>query len=126
MSLNGREFGFDYLLQSIEAGVTYTQVRGINKEKEIYLSDMPADQYTFSLKYFIDKNGVTLGYLGINTLKQDRINAHTLERTDETPGYFTHNIFMTKKFSRSELRGFSFTTRVDNLTNRRYRKHASN
>ncbi|OUR99800.1 hypothetical protein A9Q84_01870 [Halobacteriovorax marinus] len=126
VSLKGREFGMDYLYDRVEFGLSYSRNRGTNKTLGLYLADMPADQYNYNFKYHLDEYGLVLGYLGINTLKQDRINRDTTERTDETPGYFIHNIFVTKSFIRGALKGFSVMTRVDNFTNRNYRKHGSN
>lgn len=122
----GREFSLSYLYDQYEFSATFTQNRGYNRLENIYISSMPADQYSFNLKYYLDDQGVSMGYLGIKALDQSRVNPQTTERTDATPGYFTHSIFLNKNFLSGKLRGIGLSARVDNLTNRRYRKHFSN
>jgi hemoglobin/transferrin/lactoferrin receptor protein len=126
VKINGRELEVEYLYDRFESKLTYTQTRGRNITKSIYIADMPADQYTFNVKYNLEDNGIVFGYLGILTNDQDRVNPQTEERTDPTPGYLTHNVFFTKKFLSGDFKGFEISTRIDNLTNRDYRKHASN
>jgi len=126
VKISGQEIEVEYLYDRFEAKATFTRVRGRNVTKGIHLSDMPADQYTFNFKYNLEDIGLSFGYLGILTNDQDRVNPQTIERTDATPGYYTHNIFATKSFESGDFKGFEISTRIDNLTNRVYRKHASN
>lgn len=122
VSLNGHEVSGSLLLKQLELSVSYSRIRAFNKTLALYIEGLPADQYNYSLTYFLDKIDAQVGYLGVNALKQDRINRNTTQRQDETPGYFVHNIFAKKNFDS----GYSLGTRIDNLTNRIYRKHSSN
>lgn len=121
VSMHGDEVSMNLALFDLDLGVTYTKVRGLDKKLGTYIADLPADQYTYNLTYHFYESEVELGYLGVMALKQDRINRDSIERTDETPSYFVHNIFMKKSF-----KDFILNTRIDNITNREYRKHASN
>jgi hemoglobin/transferrin/lactoferrin receptor protein len=131
VNLWGTEASVSYLFRGFEARATYTQSRGIRKNYDpelnegYYLDDMPADQYTYSLKYNFMDQGVSIGYLGINTLEQDRTNPYTDSRVEDTDGYFIHNAFVTKAFTSGALEGLRLSSKFDNFTNRRYRKHAS-
>lgn len=125
-SLRGRELSLGYLYDIFEFNLTYTQSRGVNKTRGIYLADMPADQYTYKVKTNFHDQGFAIGYLGVNTLEQNRTNPGEVnERTVSTPGYFIHGAFIEKSFNKGILEGLRLNARVDNLTNRRYRKHAS-
>lgn len=126
VAIKGRGASISYLYDQIELGVSYTRMRAVNKKLGLFLADIPADQYNYKLNYYLDQYGLSFGYLGINALKQDRINRETLERTDETPSYFIHNVFMKKSFHSGVLKNLSLLGRVNNITNRRYRKHGSN
>lgn len=116
----GTEISVRYLLNSVDMRLSYSQVRGKNKEENLYLEDLPADQYNLDLKYYLDKYDLTLGYLTHLALEQNRVNPETIQRTDRSDGYLLHSISLSKKFD-----DVNFDFRIDNLTNTKYRKHAS-
>ena len=64
---------------------------------------------------------VTWGYNGLFSHEQRRVNSETEQRTDPTPSYLIHSIYINKAFN-----DFDVNLRIDNLTNLEYRKHASN
>ena len=120
VNLYGTEIDLGFMYDSYDFKLSYSQVRGKNKTENIYLEDLPADHYNFQFKYYLDREELTLGYLGHLALKQDRVNSQTIQRTDETDSYLVHNIFFSKK-----IKQFDINFRIDNFTNREYRKHAS-
>lgn len=126
VSLSGHEISSSYMFDQVEFQLAYSKIRAINKSLNTYVETLPADQFNYGISYYLDRFDVQIGYLGIHALKQDRINRQTTQRTDETPGYFTHNIYANKKFTQGVLDGFKLSVRIDNLTNRVYRKHTSN
>ncbi|MBL7664303.1 MAG: TonB-dependent receptor [Bacteriovoracaceae bacterium] len=119
--IEGSEISAQYLQNIWDVKVAYTTAKGYNETLGIYLSDMPANQYLFDVKMHQDKYGLTMGYLGIMTMAQNKVNPQTIERTTATPGYFIHSVFMNKKI----MKDFNLSLRVDNMTNKDYRKHAS-
>ena len=124
--LHGGEFSLDYNYDIASFKMVYSRVRGMNISDEIFLSRLPADTYTYQISFFFDSIGVTTGYQGVNALKQDRVNPQTLEIALETPSYFIHSFFFNKSFDRGLLKGLTLRTKVENFTNRYYRRHASN
>jgi hemoglobin/transferrin/lactoferrin receptor protein len=120
VNLYGTEIDFGFMYDAYDFRISYSQIRGKNKTENLYLEDLPADHYNFQFKYFLDRHELTLGYLGHLSLKQDRVNAQTIQRTDETDSYLTHSISINKKHN-----DFDVNFRIDNFTNTEYRKHAS-
>lgn len=118
--LSGAELSVNYLYDVYDLKLSYSQVRGRNNTKDIYLEDLPADNFNFQFKYDLERYSLTLGYLGHLSLEQDRVNPETLQRTDPTASYYVHNVFVNKSF-----KDFDLGLRIDNLGNKEYRKHAS-
>ncbi|MAZ50069.1 MAG: hypothetical protein CME65_16015 [Halobacteriovoraceae bacterium] len=119
-SLYGGELELSVLYDAYETGIGYSQIRGRNESEDLWLEDLPADQYNFKFNYFLDRYGLTFGYLGSYALEQHRVNPQTIQRTDKTNSYFIHNIYASKK-----INDFQVDFRVDNFTNQEYRRHAS-
>lgn len=120
VSMFGGELEAALLWDAIEARVSYSKVRGRDESQDLWLQDLPADQYNFSFNYYLDKYQVTLGYLGNYALEQHRVNPQTIQRTEKTDSYLIHNVFASKKW-----RNFNLDFRADNVTNQKYRRHAS-
>lgn len=120
VELSGTELALNYIYNSYDLRLSYSQVRGKNLSEDIYLSDLPADSYNIQFKYMLDRYDLTLGYLGHLALKQDRVNPETIERTDPTASYLIHSVFASKS-----LDDFDISLRVDNVGNKKYRRHAS-
>lgn len=116
----GGELQLDVLYDAFDFGVSYAQVRGRNESEDLWLEDLPADQYNFKINYFLDRYGLTVGYLGSYALEQHRVNPQTIQRTEKTNSYFIHNIYASKK-----INDFQVDFRVDNFTNQEFRRHAS-
>lgn len=119
--LYGNEVKLSYLNNNIELDLSHTQVRGRDLNSGLYLEDLPADQYQYRVKYYLDKYDLSFGYLGIQSLEQNRVNPQTIQRTDPTDSSFIHNIFFEKNFGQS----MRTSLRVDNLGDNRYRRHGS-
>ncbi|MDA9793365.1 TonB-dependent receptor [Bacteriovoracaceae bacterium] len=120
--LRGSEVSLAYLYDIWDVAITYSKIRGYNKTQNLYLAQLPADNYQYSIKLYLDRLNLTLGYLGHQVNQQHRVNEYTLERTDKTDSYFIHNIFAKKSFSKS----YEVNFRIDNVGNKKYRKHGSN
>ena len=116
----GTELEAKYLADSWEAKLTYARLRGKNLDDNYFLEDLPADQYNLDLRYFVGSTGMTLGYLGTQAFKNDRVNPQTIQKTEGTEDYIVHNIFMNQK-----LDDFDISFRIDNVSNTKYKKHAS-
>ncbi len=121
VKLFGSQVKLHYMYGAFDLSLAYEQVRGRNLKDNLYLEDLPADQYVYDFKYYMDKYGMSFGYLGIKALKQNRVNPETIQRTDPTPDYFIHNVFATKTIGRN----WNLNLRIDNLGNTKYRKHGS-
>jgi hemoglobin/transferrin/lactoferrin receptor protein len=120
VSMYGTELELKLMYDAFDYKLTFSQVRGRNETDDLFLEDLPADQYNFHFKYHLDKYFLTLGYLGHYSQEQNRVNVETTQRTDKTGSYLIHNIFMSKSFD-----NINIDFRIDNLQNRKYRKHAS-
>jgi hemoglobin/transferrin/lactoferrin receptor protein len=118
--LYGQEIETSYLNGMHEVGLSYAQVRGRNLSQQIFLQDLPADFYTLSIKSTLDKYRVILGYNITRTLAQPRVNPQTTQFTRETPEYTTQDAFIQKNFN-----DFEVYLKVNNIGNKKYRKHAS-
>ncbi len=113
------ELGLNYDIY--EWKVSYAQVRGKNETENLFLEDLPADQYTYSFNVYLDKYRAQFGYFGIQAQEQNRTNPETLQRTEKTPAYFIHNIYGKKDIGDN----FEVGLRIDNLGNKEYRRHGS-
>ncbi|MBG59955.1 MAG: hypothetical protein CMJ16_05795 [Peredibacter sp.] len=113
------ELGFNYDIY--EWKISYSQVRGKNETENLFLEDLPADQYTYGFNVFLDKYRAQFGYLGLQVQEQNRINPETLQRTDKTPAYFVHNVFGKKDFGDN----FEIGLKIENLGNKEYRRHGA-
>lgn len=120
VELYGVEASVNYLYDQVETGLSYTKVRGKITSKDLFLEDLPADQYQLSVKYYLDQYDLKFGIESILTEEQNRVNEETLQRTEETPSYLVHNFMVSKRFN-----NFNFNFRINNVTNLKYRKHAS-
>lgn len=120
-TLYGAEAKIHYLNSFFDTSLSYSNVRGRNESLNLFLEDLPADHFTFNLNLYFDNISLLVGYTGIQTLKQDRVNPNTIQRTEETPGYLLHNAFLKKEI----IENLDLNIRVDNLTNTKYRRHAS-
>ena len=119
-NLWGGETSLKVVYDVMEISLSYSKVRGRNQTLDLYLQDLPADQYNFKMSYFLDKYRLNIGYIGNYALEQNRTNPETIQRTDSTPSYLVHNLYLTKQFN-----AFNIDLRADNVTNTRYRRHAS-
>lgn len=118
---NGLEASVDYHFDFFKCGVSYAKIRGKDLDENIYLEDLPADQFVYTAKFYLDKYHANMGYSGIQALEQDRVNPQTLQRTRATSGYIVHNVYANKTFNDV----FEMGIRVNNLGNKNYRRHAS-
>lgn len=125
VELYGDELSLEYLYENYSFLLTYGQIRGRDLERNLWISDLPADQFILKLQYETFKN-YTFGYLGSFVNSQDRVNPRTTEIIEETPSYIVHTAFFKKEFQSGALKNFDILTRVENLTNTVYRKHGSN
>ena len=116
----GHELSANYLFDIYELSMQYNQVRGRNLTQNLWLEDFPADFYTVNFRAFVDKYALTLGTRITHTLSQNRINPETFQRTDATPAYTLQDVFATK-----QIDNFSLALSVQNLGNKKYRRHAS-
>jgi hemoglobin/transferrin/lactoferrin receptor protein len=121
VEIQGDEVELAYAFDIFDFTINYSKIRGKNKTLNIFLEDFPADSYNFDLRAYLDRYDMTIGYLGLQAMAQNRVNAGTIQRTDETKGYFIHNAFINKRF----LNDFEVNFRVDNLSNTKYRRHSS-
>lgn len=119
--LYGENIEVKYLYDQFEANFTYAKIRGRNETLNMYLEDLPADTYLYNLKYTLEDLKLSFGYQGIQAQKQNRTNPQSLQRTEKTPGYFIHNVFVNKRF----LTHWNANLRIDNLGNQKYRRHGS-
>lgn len=113
------ELGLNYDIYEFK--LAYSRVRGKNETEDLYLEDLPADQYTYAFNVYLDRYRAQIGYLGIQAQQQNRVNPETLQRTEKTPGYFIHNIYGKKDIGDN----FEVGLRIDNLGNKEYRRHGS-
>lgn len=125
VSLYGQEVEIGYLYDQLEVRANYSRNVGWDESREIWLSNMPANTYSFGINYHLDQYGIKVGYDAVMAMRQDRVNPNTLERTTATAGYTLHNIFASKEFRKGALEGMTLTTRLDNLTDKSYRRHGS-
>lgn len=121
VEIQGDEVELAYAFDIFDFKINYSKIRGKNKTLNIYLEDFPADTYNFDFRAYLDRYDVTIGYLGLQAMKQNRVNSGTTQRTDPTRGYFIHNAFINKRFHKN----FELNLRIDNLSNTKYRRHSS-
>jgi hemoglobin/transferrin/lactoferrin receptor protein len=105
------------LLQKIYwgAGVSYAQVRSLDKNSGEPLSDTMADQWMATLQYYAT-DALELGTDLRYALKQDRVPSGV----SETPGYFTQDFYGEYKWKDMEIR-----VRLNNAYDRDYQRHTS-
>lgn len=116
----GAEIGLNYLIDLYDISLNYSQIRGRNLTDHLFIQDMPADSYNLTIKSYLDKYDLILGYTISHTLSQSRVNPETTQNTLKTPGYTLQDAFVKKNFKNFEL-----SLKVNNIGNIKYRKHAS-
>lgn len=125
VKLYGQEVSLNYLYNQFEFTSSYSRNVGWDRGRNIWLASMPANTYQLGLNYYLDNHGLKLGLESTIAQSQNRVNPGTLERITDTPGYTIYNVFATKNFQAGDLSGLSLTARIDNLTQKEYRRHGS-
>lgn len=121
VKLHGVEMELGYFYDQLDISIGYSKIRGKNMSDDLFLEDLPADQIIYNLKYNFESYKFNIGYLGIQTYEQDRINPQTTQRTEATPGYYIHNAYAEKAIGQY----FDLSLRGNNIGNKNYRRHAS-
>ena len=84
---------------------------------------MPADKLLLKLQGSIPDNNFTGTWRTLLVSKQDRIPFDS--SVEETPGYVVHDLSGSWKIPRYLLEGLELKFGIDNIADKRYRKHLS-
>jgi hemoglobin/transferrin/lactoferrin receptor protein len=125
---NARLTGFEgelfYDTPWVFAGLSYSQVRGMDLTEGDSLGSIPADKYVLNLGTRIPDYDLVLGYRGQFVDKQSRLPADGSRAP--TDGYTLHDVYLSWVPSQKPLKGVRFDVGVDNLADTRYRRHLAN
>src|SRR5690606_15585445 len=86
VKLEGLELALEYAQDPIEVSLTYSRVRGKNLDNDLWIANLPADQFILKLQYFVGE-AFSIGYLGNLVSSQNRVNPDTTEIVEYTPSY---------------------------------------
>lgn len=98
----------------------YSQARGTNSTDDQPLATIPPKKVVIGLSYFHDPWDLTVGARAQLVDGQDRVP----EGMSPTPGYAVYDLFLSWTPRRVRwLDGMRFNFGLDNLTDKRYRRH---
>lgn len=121
----GNEVKVEYLWDRVELSAAYSRSRGYDLTGNSYIESMPADTLSVSVKYINMDRGLRFGYELLKAYDQYRVNYGSTSTVDKTDDYMIHSIFWNHELQTKGWQGLKYGVRIDNLTNRKYRKHAS-
>jgi len=125
--LTGLEAEATYTSKYVFAAVAYGRVQGENLTNGGWLRSIPADKVVVTAGSRIPQIDLLFGWRGSIVGHQNRVPPPP-DSTETTDGYVTHDVFVSWVPSGRRvnwLKGLRVDFGVDNLTNKRYRKHLS-
>ncbi|MBB5685156.1 TonB-dependent receptor domain-containing protein [Sphingobium boeckii] len=96
-------------------------IDGKNRLSDTYLNTIPANEYRLTLGYADPVTGLSGGWTGEFSEKQDKVSSIALA----TPGYAVQNLFLAFKPRIGAAEGFEFRVGVDNVFDRYFQRHLS-
>jgi len=125
--LQGLEAEVSYTSKYIFAGVAYGRVQGKNLTNGGSLRSIPADKVVLSVGSRIPQADLLVGWRTSIVGRQNRVPPPP-DDTENSGGYATHDIYVSWVPSGRRvkwLKGFRLDLGIDNIANKRYRKHLS-
>lgn len=96
-----------------------TVIEGKDRLTDAYLNTIPANEYRAALGYADPVTGLSGGWSGEFTERQDKVANPALA----TPGYSVHNLFFAFKQRDGAAEGFEFRIGVDNVFDEYFQRH---
>lgn len=124
--LKGHELQANYRLGAWNLEVSKDQVRGENKSTGEPLLNIPADTLRAHLSW--SKSAHRVGWRITHASAQNRVppaNEQIAGFFDPTPGYTVSDLYYRWTAQGDRFKGLSLTLGVDNISDRRYRRHLS-
>lgn len=125
--IKGAEFELAYDTPLVFAGLSFSAMSGRNRTQDIRLSSVPPHKASTLLGVKVAEYDLECGWRAVmNKRHKHTLNLVTTATLNQpTPGYSTHDIFMNWAPECGWARGIEFGIRVDNLTDKHYRKYLS-
>lgn len=117
----GTELELAYDSDYVFANAAYSMVRGESKITGRPLNTVAPDELTLTLGGRIPDRDLSFGWTGRFVAAQDRVNGLPNTR-QATPGFATHDIFLTWKPQEGPLKNLEANFRVENLFDKQYRE----
>ena len=121
--ITGFEAEISYKRHHIEIDISHSQTRGHNKTDGQPLANIPADKWSINLKGSIPKNGLVGAWRTQFVHEQKRVPIDS--GVQNTPGYIVHGLLGSWQVPDSVLKGLELKFGIDNIADKRYRKHLS-
>ncbi len=117
----GVEVEAEYGAERFFARASLSVIDGENRQTGVALNTIPANTLNLTLGYVFPDQGLTVGWRGELADDQDEVATASLR----TPGYDVHNVFLTWKPQQGAFEGLDVRVGVDNLFDRRFKRHLS-
>jgi hemoglobin/transferrin/lactoferrin receptor protein len=121
--ITGFEAELNLQNQHLELDVAYSQTRGLNETNGEPLASIPADKWVLQLHGVISERDLTWSWRTQIVSEQTRVPGDS--GLEKTPGYEVYDVSGSWRLPVTALDGLRLNLGVDNVADRRYRKHLS-
>ncbi|MGK2909957.1 MAG: TonB-dependent receptor domain-containing protein [Sphingobium sp.] len=124
----GLEVEAEYKIHGFFARGNASFIDGKNRLTGEYLNTIPANDYRLTLGYADTSTGLSGGWTGEFAERQEKVTPGPFASAGSgvpTPDYTVHNAFLAFKPQSGPASGFEFRIAVDNIFDKRYRRHLS-
>lgn len=117
----GVELEAEYAARFFFARLNLSTTEGKNRLTDAYLNTVPADEANMTVGYRWPLQGVTFAWKVEAAADQDEVST----ASERTPGYVVHGATLSWKPPAGALAGVDLRLAVDNIGDRRFRRHLS-
>ncbi|USE35803.1 TonB-dependent hemoglobin/transferrin/lactoferrin family receptor [Endozoicomonas sp. SCSIO W0465] len=117
--LKGFEIAGEYRIQNIEAGLSYGQTRGEDKQSGEALGNIPADKVVADLAYLAFHGDVKVGTRFTHVNDQNRVDPDNT--VDQYEGYDLVDFYASYEPAAGSLKGLKADFTIKNATDKYYR-----
>lgn len=117
----GTELEVAYDSDYLFANAGYSMVRGTSRLTGLPLNTVAPDELSLTVGGRVPDRDLTLGWTGRFVAAQDRVTG-TANTRSPTPGFATHDVFLTWKPQEGAFRNLEADFRIENIFNKQYQE----
>lgn len=115
----GVEVEAEYASRGLFARAGLSMIDGEDRVRKVPLNTIPANEVNLTVGYAWRDLGLSAGYRGEYAADQDEVSI----ASERTGGYAVHGLFVNWKPTSGALAGLDLRAAVDNVGDRRFRRH---